>query len=176
MAKKKFTPNASNGLHDKEYAALEVAYLSLLTGAGILRTAASALESGDEEVSRTGIWETVQAAHAHLIKANEALDGYCQSPFFEQIEAARHPLWDVLDLVFIAAHVLDDDRLPDQSEEDPAQRPTSDHPEAAPLRIAANMAAGEGLMSVAAAIAQLQQVITLQRAEAARKSVETAHA
>lgn len=161
MAKKNSTP-AVPALHEKEYAAIGAAYSLLFTGAGMLRTAAAALESKDEHVSRAGIWETVQAAHGQILKANDALDGHTDSPLFEQIEAARQPLFDVLDLVFAAAHALDDDDFPSEG-----SNKTSEHPESTPLRLAAHMAARDKAPSVAHALDSLQAAIMIQRNKAA---------
>jgi hypothetical protein len=89
--------------------------------------------------------ETTFAALTKLKEANELLEfSHTHSPLLEQIEAVRKPLWDVLDLVFVASHVIGDVNLPDQSEEAAEDRPTSAHPEGALLRVAADMAAGDG--------------------------------
>lgn len=160
MAKTKSTPTASVGRHEQEYAALEAVYPLLLSAAGLLRTADAAIESGAEDLSRTAVSETAIAALKKLKEANELLEfSHTSSPLLELIEALRAPLWDVLDLVFVASHVIEDVNLPNQSEEDAEDRPTSSHPEGALLRVAAEMAAGDGSGSVAAKVAQLQQRI-----------------
>lgn len=160
MANTKSTPTELAGRYEQEYAALDAAYRLLLSGSGLLRTADVAIESGAEELSRTAVSETAIAALKKLKEANELLEfGHTESPLLELIDAVRAPLWDVLDLVFVASHVIEDVNLPNQSEEDAEDRPTSAHPESALLRVAAEMAAGDGLGSVAAKVAQLQQRI-----------------
>lgn len=158
MAKRNSTPAASADRHEKENAALDAAYGLLLSGSGLLHTAVAALESGATDLSNTALSETAFAALKKLKEAHTLLEfSHSDSPLAEQIEAVREPLWDVLDLVYVAANVLDGTDLP--AEEDEEHRPLSDHPESALLRVAAEMAAGDGPRSVANKVAQLQQRI-----------------